>query len=145
MSIENFTPWASLGGGVLIGIAAIALLLFFGRIAGVSGILGGLLQPQRGDTLWRVVFVLGMLTGAVLLRWLHPPAMAVAMPVSTPWIILGGLLVGFGTRLGSGCTSGHGVCGIGRLAPRSIVGSVIFLITALISANLVFFYQCGGG
>lgn len=135
--MEGFTPVLSSIGGVLIGLAAIALLFFNGRIAGLSGILGGVLRPQEGDTLWRAVFIAGLLTGALLILWLHPASMAVRVDVSDPAVILGGLLVGLGTRIGNGCTSGHGVCGIGRLAPRSIAASAIFFAFAVVTTYIV--------
>lgn len=135
--MEGFTPVLSSIGGVLIGLAAIALLFFNGRIAGLSGILGGVLRPQEGDTLWRAVFIAGLLTGALLILWLHPASMAVHVDVSDPAVILGGLLVGLGTRIGNGCTSGHGVCGIGRLAPRSIAASAIFFAFAVVTTYIV--------
>jgi uncharacterized membrane protein YedE/YeeE len=115
--MDSFTPILSTVGGVLIGVAAIALLYFNGRIAGISGIMRGVLRPRAGDTLWRAVFLLGLLTAALVIHWLHPAAMALPIDVSDPTIILAGFLVGLGTRIGNGCTSGHGVCGVGRLAP----------------------------
>jgi uncharacterized membrane protein YedE/YeeE len=121
-----FTPWASLAGGALIGLAAALFVLANGRIAGVSGVLGGLLAPRRGDIGWRLAFVLG-LVGAPLVY-----ALVTALPVpridaSGPALIAAGLLVGVGTRLGSGCTSGHGVCGLSRLSPRSLVATLLFM------------------
>lgn len=130
-TLEGFTPIASAVGGGLIGLAAIGLLLFNGRIAGISGIMGGVLHPVPHDTLWRAVFLAGLLSGALLISWFHPAAMAVRVDAAMPVVVLGGLLVGFGTRLGGGCTSGHGVCGVGRLAPRSLVASAIFFTCAV--------------
>lgn len=135
--MEGFTPVLSASGGILIGLAAIALLYFNGRIAGISGILAGLLMPARGETAWRAVFIAGMLSGAALILWFHPAAMQVRIDVSTPAVILGGLLVGLGTRIGSGCTSGHGVCGVGRLAPRSMVASAVFVGCAGLTVYLI--------
>lgn len=135
--MEGFTPVLSTIGGVLIGLAAVALLYFNGRIAGISGIMGGVLRPQEGDTLWRAVFLLGLLAGAALVLWLHPASMAIHIDVSDPAVILGGFLVGIGTRIGNGCTSGHGVCGVGRLAPRSIVASAVFFGFAVLTTYLV--------
>jgi uncharacterized membrane protein YedE/YeeE len=121
-----FTPWASLAGGALIGLAAALFVLANGRIAGVSGVMGGLLSPRRGDTAWRLAFVLG-LVGAPLFY-----ALVTALPVpridaGTGALVAAGLLVGVGTRVGSGCTSGHGVCGLSRLSPRSLVATLLFM------------------
>lgn len=135
--MEGFTPVLSTIGGVLIGLAAIALLYFNGRIAGISGIMGGVLRPQAGDTLWRAVFLLGLIAGALLVLWLHPESMAIRIDVADPTVILAGFLVGIGTRIGNGCTSGHGVCGVGRLAPRSIAASAVFVGFAMLTTYLV--------
>jgi uncharacterized membrane protein YedE/YeeE len=122
----HFTPPASFGGGLLIGLGAALLLLANGRIAGVSGIVGGLLRPARGDVGWRLAFVLGLL--AAPLGWLALQAMPPAQIDHMPALLAaGGLLVGLGTRFGSGCTSGHGVCGIARLSPRSLVATLCFM------------------
>lgn len=134
---EGFTPILSSIGGILIGLAAIGLLLFNGRIAGVSGILGGVLYPKPDTTAWRVLFIAGLLSGALLVSWIIPAALAVRIDISTPAVIIGGLLVGLGTQLGSGCTSGHGVCGVGRLAPRSLVASAIFFSCAAIAVYII--------
>lgn len=122
----HFTPAASLAGGILIGLATALLLLANGRIAGISGILGGLLRPARGDIAWRLAFLLGLFTAP--LAWLTVGAMPPAQIDHAPALLtFGGLLVGIGTRFGSGCTSGHGVCGIARLSPRSLVATACFL------------------
>jgi len=122
----HFTPLASFGGGLLIGLGAALLLLANGRVAGVSGIVGGLLRPARGDVGWRFAFVLGLL--AAPLGWLALQAMPPAQIDHTPALLAAaGLLVGLGTRFGSGCTSGHGVCGIARLSPRSLVATLCFM------------------
>lgn len=124
-------------GGVLIGIAASALWLLLGRVAGISGILGRLLEvPDAGDRLWRVAFLAGLPLGASLCVVLGA-APAITYPVGGPLLGLAGLLVGFGTRLGSGCTSGHGVCGIARGSRRSIVATVVFMVTAMATVALV--------
>lgn len=136
-SLEGFTPWAALAGGTLIGLAALLLLLCNGRIAGISGIMGGSLQPARGDLLWRVLFFFGLLTGGLVTLWWWPAALDIRIDVSTPAVILAGLLVGLGVRIGSGCTSGHGVCGVGRLAPRSIVASAVFVSAAMLTVYVV--------
>jgi uncharacterized membrane protein YedE/YeeE len=121
-----FTPWASLAGGALIGIAAAMLALLNGRIAGVSGVLGGLLKPAQGDVAWRMAFVLGLviapLTYALISNLPRPQ-----IDAGTGALVLAGLLVGIGTRYGSGCTSGHGVCGLSRLSPRSLTATLAFM------------------
>ena len=136
-SLEGFTPWAALAGGTLIGLAALLLLLYNGRIAGISGIMGGSLKPARGDLLWRVLFFFGLFTGGLVTLWWWPAALDIRVDVSTPAVILAGLLVGLGARIGSGCTSGHGVCGVGRLAPRSIVASAVFVSAAMLTVYVV--------
>ena len=113
-------------GGALIGLASVALMLFNGRIAGVSGIVGGLLGRVSAESYWKIAFALGLVAGGVVLRLAYPEAFATTLTRSTPAIIAAGLLVGFGARLGSGCTSGHGVCGVSRLSPRSLVATISF-------------------
>ena len=122
----HFTPWPALAGGLLIGLAAAAFVLVNGRIAGISGILGGLLRPVQGDVAWRVAFVAG-LVGAPLAYALFAPLPAVRIDAGAGTLAAAGLLVGLGTRYGSGCTSGHGVCGLARLSPRSLVATVSFM------------------
>ncbi len=121
-----FTPWASLGGGALIGVAASMFVLLNGRIAGVSGVLGSLLKPVKGDIAWRVAFVAGLalapLPYLLLAEW-----PATQTDASFGALVLAGLLVGVGTRYGAGCTSGHGVCGLSRLSPRSLVATLVFM------------------
>jgi uncharacterized membrane protein YedE/YeeE len=121
-----FTPWASLAGGALIGLAAALFVLANGRIAGVSGVLGGLLAPRRGDATWRLAFVLG-LVGAPLVYALVTALPLPRIDAGTGALVAAGLLVGVGTRGGSGCTSGHGVCGLSRLSPRSLVATLLFM------------------
>ena len=125
----HFTPWASLAGGVLLGIASALFILANGRILGISGILGGLLRPKAGDAGWRIAFVLGMLAAPVTLQWLAPAGFLSAprIEAGVAAVVVAGLLVGYGTRLGSGCTSGHGVCGLSRLSPRSLVATGTFM------------------
>ena len=121
-----FTTWSSLAGGVLIGIAAAMFALLNGRIAGISGVLGGLLKPVRGDVSWRVAFVLGLVVApATYALFSHLPRPQI--DAGTGALVLAGLLVGIGTRYGSGCTSGHGVCGLSRLSPRSLVATLAFM------------------
>ncbi|WP_371765735.1 YeeE/YedE family protein [Massilia sp.] len=132
----HFTPWASLAGGILIGLATALLLLANGRVAGISGILGGLLRPTRGDIAWRVTFILGLF-GAPLV-WLSMRAMPPAQIDHSPALLaVGGLLVGIGTRFGNGCTSGHGVCGIARLSPRSLLATACFLAAGFVTVFIV--------
>ena len=125
----HFTPWLSLAGGVLLGLAAAGFILLNGRILGISGILGGLLSPKRGDAGWRIAFVLGMLAAPVSLTLIAPAGLISAPRIDASYglVVLAGLLVGYGTRMGSGCTSGHGVCGLSRLSPRSLVATVTFM------------------
>jgi uncharacterized membrane protein YedE/YeeE len=132
----HFTPLASLGGGLLIGLGAAVLLLANGRIAGISGIAGGLLRPARGDIGWRLAFLLGLLAAPLI--WLAMRAMPPAQIDDTPALLaLSGLLVGLGTRFGNGCTSGHGVCGIARLSPRSLVATACFMLAGFLTVYLV--------
>lgn len=117
-------------GGILIGVAALLLLWSIGRIAGISGIASGAIEGPRGDRAWRIAFIAGMmLAGALALQWLPEPSRA--QTGSTPLLVSAGLLVGFGTRLGNGCTSGHGVCGLGRLSGRSLVAVLVFMACAI--------------
>lgn len=129
--IENFTPISGLIGGLLIGSAAVLLLAGSGRIAGISGIVGGLLARVPGDNAWRLLFVLGLVLGAGVYQIVTAAPLEVRIDVSTPLLITAGFLVGFGTRLGGGCTSGHGVCGIARLSTRSIVATIVFIGVAM--------------
>jgi hypothetical protein len=132
----HFTPWASLAGGILIGLATALLLLANGRIAGISGILGGLLRPARGDVAWRVAFIAGLFLAPIV--WLTMRAMPPAQIDHSPALLAaGGLLVGIGTRFGSGCTSGHGVCGIARLSPRSLLATACFMIAGFVTVFVV--------
>lgn len=126
----HFTPGASFGGGILIGIAAAMLVLLNGRIAGISGIVGGLLRPLRGDILWRLAFVLGLFAAAAGMG-LAGALSAPRIEASFGMLALAGLLVGVGTSYGSGCTSGHGVCGISRLSPRSLVATAVFMLAGV--------------
>ena len=132
----HFTPWASLAGGILIGLATALLLLANGRVAGVSGILGGLLRPAKGDVAWRVAFIAGLFLAPIV--WLTLRAMPPAQIDHSPALLAaGGLLVGIGTRVGSGCTSGHGVCGIARLSPRSLLATACFVAAGFVTAFVV--------
>ena len=138
MSIDwnAFTPGAALTGGVLIGIAAGMLALLNGRIAGISGIVGGLLRPGRQDATWRVAFVLGLI-GAPLVYKLFGTVPAVRVDAGYVVLVMAGLLVGIGTRYGSGCTSGHGVCGLSRLSLRSVVATAAFMSAGFVTVFVV--------
>ncbi len=124
---------AALAGGLLIGVAAAFMMVFSGRIAGISGIVGGLVPPRPGDTDWRAAFLVGLLGGGVLLRLIYPEAFPSALTAPTTTLVAAGLLVGYGARLGNGCTSGHGVCGIGRTSRRSLVATAVFLSTGMLT------------
>jgi uncharacterized membrane protein YedE/YeeE len=128
----NGIPMALAGGG-LIGLAAGIFLLLQGRIAGISGIYAGLLHGDGGERAWRSCFIAGLLAGGLVLRLLLPGAIPTTLDTAWPIMAAAGMLVGFGTQLGSGCTSGHGVCGIGRLSLRSMVATVVFLTTGMIT------------
>ena len=133
----HFTPLSALFGGLLIGLSAAVLLLCNGRIAGISGIVGGLLQRYKaGDFAWRVAFVLGLVLAPVLYRLF---AELPESRIDTGWamLVVAGVLVGFGSRLGSGCTSGHGVCGLSRLSPRSLVATATFMTTGFVAVYVV--------
>lgn len=133
-----FTPYASLGGGILIGLASVALMAVAGRIMGATGILAGLLQPSNlSDWTWRAVVVAGMITGPVVVMLLTGEMPDVQVPVSTTMLIIGGFIVGVGVTFGGGCTSGHGVCGIARLSPRSIVATLTFMIATTITVYVI--------
>ena len=133
----HFTPWSSLAGGLLIGTATTLFLLFNGRIAGISGILGGLLRPASRDVGWRYTFLLGLVV-APLAYQLVAPLPSVQIDADTATLVVAGLLVGLGTRYGAGCTSGHGVCGLSRLSPRSMVATVTFMLAG---GTTVFFVR----
>ena len=122
----DFTPWTALGGGLLIGLAAALFVLFNGRIAGISGILGGLLRPAPGERGWRIAFLLGLLA-APLVYTLAAPLPAMDIDAGTGTLVAAGLIVGIGTRYGAGCTSGHGVCGLARGSARSLAATLAFM------------------
>ena len=134
MSIDwnAFTPWSSFGGGMLIGLAAALFVLLNGRIAGISGVLGGLLTPLRGDVLWRLAFIGGMVA-APLAYSVVLALPSVQIDASYPALVAAGLLVGVGTRYGAGCTSGHGVCGLSRLSLRSLVATGAFMAAGFVT------------
>ncbi|USD42726.1 YeeE/YedE family protein [Vibrio sp. SCSIO 43135] len=126
-------PWESLFGGILLGVSAVLLLLVNGKVAGISGVINGLLAPKSGDYAWRLLFVLGMVSGGVLSVMMLGIDAPSTQSSSLLALSLAGLLVGFGTRMGNGCTSGHGICGIGRLSKRSIVATCVFMAVAALT------------
>ena len=136
----HFTPWTALAGGLLLGLAAALFILLNGRVLGISGILGGLIKPRAGDTSWRIAFILGLLVAPTVWALFASP---VAPLIEAGWgvLVVAGLLVGWGTRYGSGCTSGHGVCGLSRLSPRSLVATLAFMgagfATVLVVRHLI--------
>jgi len=132
----HFTPGSALAGGILIGLAAAWLILEDGRILGASGLLGGLIPPRSGDWQWRALAILGLIVSPLVARFLFAPA-APAIEANAATLIVGGLLVGFGARLGNGCTSGHGVCGLARLSPRSLAATATFMAAGFLTVFLV--------
>jgi hypothetical protein len=134
--MANFTPVSAAIGGVLIGLSAVLLMMFTGRIAGVSGIVAGLINPQTSDRSWRAAFVAGLIAAPIAAMLVGYGVPKPQMPESYITIVVGGLLIGFGSRLGSGCTSGHGICGIARLSQRSIVATGVFMVAAIIVVAL---------
>jgi uncharacterized protein len=134
--MANFTPVSAAIGGVLIGLSAVLLMMFTGRIVGVSGIVAGLINPQTSDRSWRAVFVAGLIAAPIAAMLVGYGVPKPQMPESYITIVVGGLLIGFGSRLGSGCTSGHGICGIARLSQRSIVATGVFMVAAIIVVAL---------
>ena len=133
---QAFTPWSALAGGVLIGAAAAMFVLLNGRIAGISGIVGGLLRPVRGDVSWRLAFVAGLVAAPALYA-LFAALPALRIDAHYGALIVAGLLVGIGTRYGSGCTSGHGVCGLSRRSPRSMAATLVFMAAGFATVFLI--------
>lgn len=127
----NFTPISALIGGAMIGAAGALLLLLNGRIAGISGIVGGTLELPKGDLAWRLAFIVGLIAGPLLVQLVRGAPITVQIEAGLPLLLVAGFIVGLSTRLGSGCTSGHGVCGLGRLSGRSVVATGTFMATAL--------------
>ena len=134
--MANFTPLSAAIGGALIGLAAVLLMLFNGRIAGITGIAAGMLDPLSSDRGWRLSFIVGLIAAPISAMLLGYPVPVPQMPSSMITVAVAGLLVGFGTRLGNGCTSGHGICGIARLSTRSIVATAIFMASAIVVVAL---------
>lgn len=132
----HFTPWASLAGGLLLGLASALFIVLNGRVLGISGILGGLFAPRAGDAGWRIAFILGLLVAPAVWALF---ALPVVPRIEAGWavLIIAGLLVGWGTRYGSGCTSGHGVCGLSRLSPRSLVATLAFMGAGFVTVFVV--------
>ncbi len=126
----NVIPWESLFGGILLGISATILLLVNGKIAGISGIMNGIMSPKKGGYSWRLLFAVGMIAGGLISVLMLGVAVPSTANLSLGMVIAAGLLVGIGTRLGNGCTSGHGICGMGRLSKRSIVATCVFMAVA---------------
>ena len=141
--MDQFTPISALIGGTLIGLSACILLLFSGRIAGVTGIVKRVWPPHEGDVAWRALFAVGLLIGAGAYVAVSGEGASSRAAISPLWLIAGGLLVGFGTSMGNGCTSGHGVCGLSRLSPRSIVATGSFIASGMVTVALV--NALGGG
>lgn len=145
MEIINFTPVSATIGGALIGLSAAILLLAKGRIAGISGIAGGIIFPEKGDMVWRVVFVIGLILGGAIYQLISGDSGSglfigvehIEAVVGMPMLILGGLLVGIGTTIGTGCTSGHGICGLARRSPRSLTATLTFMATGFITVFIV--------
>lgn len=141
MEIVNFTPYSAALGGAIIGLSAALLLLTKGRIAGISGIAGGVIIPEKGDTLWRVVFIVGLVLGGLLYKVVSNATDSslfvgvehIQSAVGMPMLIVAGLLVGVGTTIGTGCTSGHGICGLARKSPRSLAATLSFMAAGFVT------------
>jgi len=129
---NHFTPWTSLSGGALLGVASALFILVNGRVLGISGILGGLLRPRAGDSGWRIALILGLLVAPAVWALFAAPVVP-RIEAGPAVLVVAGLLVGWGTRYGSGCTSGHGVCGLSRMSPRSLVATLAFMGTGFIT------------
>ncbi len=134
--MTEFTPYASLFGGVLIGLGAVILMAFNGRIAGMTAMLGGVLEPRNPDSRWRLAFLAGAIAGPMIATLLGAE-FSFASPTTGPLLAAGGVIVGVGVTYGSGCTSGHGVCGLARLSPRSLVATATFMVTTLVTVTLI--------
>jgi uncharacterized membrane protein YedE/YeeE len=135
MIFESF-PWLSLIGGALLGLSATMLLMINGKVAGISGIVNGVLSPKRNDLFWRLLFLIGMVSGGALSVMVIGIEIPSTESISTFVLVIAGLLVGFGTRLSNGCTSGHGICGVGRFSFRSIIATVIFMVVAALTVYI---------
>lgn len=135
--MENFTPYSALSGGILIGLAATLLLLFNGRIAGISGIMDGFINVSREELYWRIAFLVGIVMGAFLFHQIQPDFYQPRENFPVWLLALGGFLVGFGTRMGNGCTSGHAVCGIARFSVRSITATITFMASGFLTVYII--------
>lgn len=142
--MESYSPISALVGGAFIGLGAVLLLWLTGRIAGISGIAAGLLPPDRGDALWRLAFLVGLIGGAAIYRYLGGPLQMLQFSTSTFMIAMAGVLVGFGAGLGGGCTSGHGVCGLARLSKRSLTAVTLFTLFAGLTVYMIRHFLRGG-
>ena len=136
-SLENFTPISALAGGALIGLSVSLLLLFNGRIAGISGIMNGLFLAPKREEIWRGLFLIGLILGAFIFQLLTNDSLQLRQVYPVLMIILGGFLVGFGTRMGGGCTSGHGICGIARFSIRSTVATITFMLSGMVTVFIL--------
>jgi len=136
-SLENFTPISALAGGALIGLSVSLLLLFNGRMAGVSGIMNGLFIAPKKEEVWRGLFLCGLILGAVIFQLLTNDSLHLRQDYPVILIVLGGFLVGFGTRMGSGCTSGHGICGIANFSIRSITATITFMLSGMLTVFII--------
>ena len=143
--MEQFTPYSALFGGLLIGLASIGLLYSRGKICGISGIYAAMWENRDPDSLWRFQFILGLIVGGLIMGYFKEGSFDSELAASFPMLLLGGFLVGFGSRLGSGCTSGHGVCGVGRMQKRSITATLIFVACGMATATLFRQVIEGGG
>ena len=135
--MENSTPFSAAAGGALIGLAATLLMAFNGRIAGISGVFSGSVFAEKGDKVWRLFFIAGLVAGPVAYRLVTGMKPEIQFDAEFPVIIVAGLLVGFGTHLGSGCTSGHGICGLSRLSPRSMVSVGLFMAAGMVTTGVI--------
>jgi uncharacterized protein len=135
--MENFTPFSAFSGGILIGLAATLLLLYNGRIAGISGIMGGLISASKSEIFWRLAFLSGIVIGAFLLNQIKPDLYQPRENFPIGLLACGGFLVGFGTRMGNGCTSGHAVCGIARFSVRSIAATITFMASGFLTVYII--------
>ena len=131
--MENFSPISATIGGAMIGFSAVWLMLSVGRIAGISGILGGIIKGRENDKAWRFSFFIGLMIGPQFIAIINPSILMIEFPVEGPFLIIGAILVGIGTQLGNGCTSGHGVCGNALLSRRSILATLTFMTTGIIT------------
>jgi uncharacterized membrane protein YedE/YeeE len=141
MEIVNFTPYPSLIGGILIGLAAIALMLFNGKISGISGITKGIMSkncPTPHERKWRTFFTIGLVLGGIVITFIYPEMTAKNLNINSLQLVVAGLLVGFGTSLGNGCTSGHGVCGLGRRSMRSLYSVITFIASGMVTVYFMF-------